>query len=87
MERMKFNKRVFGRERTLAQAVETALGIKLMATDPTDTVHGYINASGEDFEVFVYDTDEAPNAVHQTTLKAPDPTKKAALRGVIEAFK
>lgn len=44
MEVLKFQKAIFGSERGLADAVNAALGVKLVADTDTDTVNGHINA-------------------------------------------
>ena len=61
----------------IVNKLESKLGIKLRATKADDTVNGHVTISHsqppEKHEILVeiYETDEAPNESHKSTLKKP----------------
>lgn len=69
----------------IADILEAALGLKLKANLPTDTVNGSVSCWASECAVEIYDQDEPPTPSRKSTLKRPAamPTKvdiEAALR-------
>lgn len=72
----------------LCNKIETAEGIKLMATNDDDIVDVYVNVVGDEIEIFMYDVDEAPNTEHASTLRKKIPTDAEiqAIKGIINSL-
>ncbi len=54
----------------LSDEIETGLGLKVKASEKTDSINGYINYNQGELKINFYDNDESPNEEHETTLVA-----------------
>ena len=77
----------------LGRDIEAATGIRLVTSNPTNTLDGYISTANGIVEIFMYEEDEAPildpkKDFHESTFKKRIPTQAeiAQIKGIINVL-
>jgi len=96
MENKKIFERVFDGNRDIGEvcdAVESKTGLKLMARNETDIVHGFVNGAYDSktnkttVSAFLYVDNENPTKTHKTTLAKPTAAQENNIKNELEAVK